>query len=494
MPIAGTGRTVLALDEVRVDYGGVVAVDRVSLEVGEGQIVGLIGPNGAGKTTLIDAISGYAASTGSVLFEGSCLDGLVPHRRIRRGLGRTFQGVELYDDLTVEENIRVGQEAARHGGHRVDLDPEVDDLTTLCRMLRLDAVRDRPVKELSAGYKQLVSVARALAGRPSVVLLDEPAGGLDSDESQWLGERLRDVRAAGVTILMVDHDMSLVLGVCDEIHVLDLGRRHRVGPAGPDPDRSPGGRGLPGQHPRARGGRRMTALGCVDLAAGYAGKAVVRGFDCQVNEGEVVALLGPNGAGKTTVLLTLAGLLPRVGGEVELFGEPAPDGNPVGIAKKGLVLVPDDRSLFTTLTTRQNIELGRRKGSMPVADVLDFFPELGKRLDIAAGMLSGGEQQMLAMARGLVQQPRILLIDELSMGLAPVIVEKLLPIVRRVATETRAAVLLVEQHVQLALGIADRGVVLVHGEVAVDEAASTLLADVSRVERAYLGDHNTSTA
>lgn len=238
----------------------------------------------------------------------------------------------------------------------------------------------------------------------------------------------------------------------------------------------------------------MTALGCEALAAGYAGKAVVRGFDCQVNEGEVVALLGPNGAGKTTVLLTLAGLLPRVGGEVELFGEPAPDGNPAGIAKKGLVLVPDDRSLFTTLTTRQNIELGRRKGSTPVADVLDFFPELGKRLDIAAGMLSGGEQQMLAMARGLVQQPRILLIDELSMGLAPVIVEKLLPIVRRVATETGAAVLLVEQHVQLALGIADRGVVLVHGEVAVDEAASTLLADVSRVERAYLGDHSTSNA
>lgn len=229
-PVAGTGRTILALDQVRVDYGGVVAVDRVSLEVGEGQIVGLIGPNGAGKTTLIDAISGYAASTGSVLFEGSPLDGLVPHRRIRRGLGRTFQGVELYDDLTVEENIRVGQEAARHGGHRVDLDPEVDDLTTLCQMLRLDAVRDRPVKELSAGYKQLVSVARALAGRPSVVLLDEPAGGLDSDESQWLGERLRDVRAAGVTILMVDHDMSLVLGVCDEIHVLDLGRLIASGP------------------------------------------------------------------------------------------------------------------------------------------------------------------------------------------------------------------------------------------------------------------------
>jgi branched-chain amino acid transport system ATP-binding protein len=238
----------------------------------------------------------------------------------------------------------------------------------------------------------------------------------------------------------------------------------------------------------------MTALTCNALAAGYEGKAVVRDFDLQLNEGEVVALLGPNGAGKTTVLLTLAGLLPRVGGEVELFGEPAPNGNPAGIAKKGLVLVPDDRSLFTTLSTRDNIQLGRRKGSASVAEVLEFFPELEKRLDIAAGMLSGGEQQMLAMARGLVQQPRILLIDELSMGLAPIIVEKLLPIVRRVATDIGTAVVLVEQHVRLALGIADRGVVLVHGEVALDEPASALLADVSRVERAYLGDHSPSAA
>jgi branched-chain amino acid transport system ATP-binding protein len=231
----------------------------------------------------------------------------------------------------------------------------------------------------------------------------------------------------------------------------------------------------------------VTALRCSQLDAGYGGRPVVRGFDLEVGDGEIVALLGPNGAGKTTVLLTLAGFLPRVAGAVELFGTAAPSGDAAVLSQRGLVLVPDDRALFTTLTARENIELGRRRSSPPISTVLDYFPELHKRLDVAAGMLSGGEQQMLAIARGLIQQPRVLLIDELSMGLAPVIVEKLLPILRSVADTMKTAVVLVEQHVRLALGVADRGVVLVHGEVAIDEPSATLLADLSKVERAYLG-------
>jgi branched-chain amino acid transport system ATP-binding protein len=228
-------------------------------------------------------------------------------------------------------------------------------------------------------------------------------------------------------------------------------------------------------------------LSCRSLDAGYDGNVVVRDFDLDVAPGDVVALLGPNGAGKTTLLLTLAGLLPRLGGSVELLGEPTPNGKATAVAHRGLVLVPDDRSLFAALTTRENIALGMRKGGPDVGDMLSYFPALEPRLDVRAGMLSGGEQQMLAMARGLIQQPRVLLIDELSMGLAPVVVEALLPIVRA-AADTGASVLLVEQHVQLALGVADRAVVLVHGEIAISAAASELLADLSVVERAYLGD------
>jgi ABC-type branched-subunit amino acid transport system ATPase component len=195
------------------------------LTVGEGAIVGLIGPNGAGKTTLIDAVSGFTAADGVVELEGRNLAGLRSHQRIRAGLGRTFQGIELYEDLSVAENVLVGETASRRGRARqlrsTEAAPELDDVYEL---LGLDAVRDRPVGELSQGYRQLVSIARALAGRPRVVLLDEPAGGLDSTESQWLGERVQRVRASGVSVLLIDHDMSLVLGVCDSIHVVDVGR------------------------------------------------------------------------------------------------------------------------------------------------------------------------------------------------------------------------------------------------------------------------------
>jgi len=227
-------------------------------------------------------------------------------------------------------------------------------------------------------------------------------------------------------------------------------------------------------------------LACSGLDAGYEGKPVVRDFSITMGDGQVVALLGPNGAGKTTILLTLAGLLPRIAGEVTVAGEDAPNGNPVALTRRGLVLVPDDRALFTTLTTKENLQLGRRNGGPLVDDVLAYFPALAKRLNVNAGLLSGGEQQMLAMGRALMQQPKVLIIDELSMGLAPVIVEQLLPVVRQVATDTGAAVLLVEQHVRLALGISDRATVLVHGAIALEAPADELLADMSRIEQAYL--------
>jgi ABC-type branched-subunit amino acid transport system ATPase component/ABC-type branched-subunit amino acid transport system permease subunit len=217
----------LTVSGVSVHYGGVVANEDVSFEVFPGEIVGLIGPNGAGKTTLIDAVSGYARATGSVALVGRKLDGRKPFQRSRDGLGRTFQGIELYDDLSVRENVEVGTTAARSAGHRGEASLRID---AYFEILGLQAVAGQPVQQLSVGQRQLVSVARALAGRPTVVLLDEPAAGLDATESRWLGERLRAIRDAGTTIVMVDHDMGLVLDVCDRIVVLDLGKVVAVGP------------------------------------------------------------------------------------------------------------------------------------------------------------------------------------------------------------------------------------------------------------------------
>jgi sulfate-transporting ATPase len=213
----------LTLRDVTVRYGVVVAVDAVSFEVEAGSIVGLIGPNGAGKTTLMDAVCGFTSARGEVTFGGAHVDGLAPHRRARHGVARTFQGLDLYDDLTVSENVAVGQYVRGREA------PDTDDLL---RSLGLEEHRDRHVRHLSQGQRQLVSVARALAGAPRLLLLDEPAAGLDTTESLWLAERLRGVRDRGVTILLVDHDMHFVLGLCDRIHVLDFGKQIASGTPG----------------------------------------------------------------------------------------------------------------------------------------------------------------------------------------------------------------------------------------------------------------------
>ncbi|WP_238419550.1 ABC transporter ATP-binding protein [Gordonia sp. 'Campus'] len=236
----------------------------------------------------------------------------------------------------------------------------------------------------------------------------------------------------------------------------------------------------------------MTVLECRNLDAGYTrGNPCVHGLELSVAEGEIVALLGPNGAGKTTLLTTLAGLLPRLGGEVSFAGQQIKSGDARAAVRAGLVLVPDDRSLFKQLTTRQNLQLAiRQRGrakSEAVDRVLEHFPALRARVKVAAGELSGGEQQMLAIGRALLQQPKVLLIDELSMGLAPIVVESILPVLRDVADSDGTAVVLVEQHVRLALGIADRAIVLVHGEIALTDSAASLTGDIGRIEKAYLG-------
>jgi branched-chain amino acid transport system ATP-binding protein len=223
------------------------------------------------------------------------------------------------------------------------------------------------------------------------------------------------------------------------------------------------------------------------LVAGYGAVAVVRDLDLEVDGGSVLAILGPNGAGKTTLLTTLAGLVPRLGGQVLVEGQPVPSGSPAAARRAGLVLVPDDRSLFTTLTVKENLRAAEPRGRSRADEMIPLFPPLEARWNVEAGSLSGGEQQMLAVARAMIQKPRILLIDEMSMGLAPLIVETLLPMVRQVASSTGAVVVIVEQHVQLALEAADQVVVLVHGDAVLACPAARLINDPDTLEAAYLG-------
>ena len=236
---------------------------------------------------------------------------------------------------------------------------------------------------------------------------------------------------------------------------------------------------------------RDQLLSVEGLNTGYAGVPVVRGLNLHLDAGEVVALLGPNGAGKTTTLLTVSGIIPILTGEINVLGEKVDSKNPYKNARLGLAHVAEDRSLFFNLSVKENLQLGLRGDKAMQAEgmdrALELLPALKPLMERRSGLLSGGAQQMLAMARALVSKPKLLLVDEMSLGLAPIIVEQLLPIVRNIANETGAGVLIVEQHVHLALQVADRGYVMNHGEMVMEGSASELLERKDLLEASYLG-------
>jgi branched-chain amino acid transport system ATP-binding protein len=225
---------VLATDSLSVSYGGVHALVDATVAVHRGQLVGLIGPNGAGKTTFIDAVTGFTTSRGRVSLDGSDISKLAPHRRARRGLARTWQSTELFDELTVAENLAVASRPPGAGRLLASVmsgrPPESADVAAAIALLGLDSLADTFPANLSQGQRKLAGVARALASRPSALCLDEPAAGLDSEESQVLGQRLAEVAHAGTATLLIDHDMDLVLTISDYVYVLDFGRVIAQGP------------------------------------------------------------------------------------------------------------------------------------------------------------------------------------------------------------------------------------------------------------------------
>jgi branched-chain amino acid transport system ATP-binding protein len=224
------------------------------------------------------------------------------------------------------------------------------------------------------------------------------------------------------------------------------------------------------------------------LHAGYNDVAVVRDLDLHVASGEVVALLGPNGAGKTTTLMSVSGLVDIYQGKISVAGEPAPKLRQAHhLARRGVIHVPENRGILFQLTVRENLGLAKTHGKVDIERAVEYFPALGRLLSRRGGLLSGGEQQMLALGRAIVAEPRLLMVDEMSLGLAPVIYEELMPVVRQVAGDTGAGVLLVEQHADLALAQADRGYVMNHGDLVLNGTAAELLRDHDLLDAMYLG-------
>lgn len=238
---------------------------------------------------------------------------------------------------------------------------------------------------------------------------------------------------------------------------------------------------------------RERLLDVKGLSAGYGGVPVVRDVDLHVDAGEVVAILGPNGAGKTTTLLAISGIVPPLAGAVRTLGEFGSSRRPYRIARRGVAHVPEDRALFFGLSGRENLRLGSRRDRSAIAHAIEFFPALEPHLSRRAGLLSGGEQQMLALARALVSRPRLLMVDEMSLGLAPIIVEQLVPILRDIAEQTGAGILLVEQHVHIALQVADRAYVMNRGQIELEGDAADLARATERLEASYLGGRPSGT-
>ena len=350
---------------VTVRFGGNVATDAVDLDVEVGRITGLIGPNGAGKTTIFNALCGLQAmARGSVVLDGEDISKLAAHQRARRGLARTFQRLEVFTLLSVRENILCGAEIRRTWPRRFgaggDRHPDVV-ADELIERLGLADVADDRVDSLPTGRARLVELGRALANGPRLLLLDEVSSGLNESETEAMAVVLRGLADNGIGILLVEHDMSLVMSTCDDIHVLDFGQMIAVG----TPDEIQTNKRVQeaylgnGAATHAKAARRdltseeVPLLDVREVSAGYGEFDVLDHVSFSVRTGEVFALLGPNGAGKSSTLKVISGLLAPTSGGVAICGRLVTGADADALSRAGLCMVPEGKGIFPNLTVAE---------------------------------------------------------------------------------------------------------------------------------------------
>jgi branched-chain amino acid transport system ATP-binding protein len=495
---AATARSGPAIEarDVSKRFGGFVAVDQVSLRLPARGIHALIGPNGAGKTTFFNVLTGlFPPDSGTILYSGRNVAGLPADNLAALGLARSFQITNIFKTISVRENVRLAVQARDNG--RFSLLKQADSLAevnaqtdALVQFLGLKGLEETRANSLSYGGQRLLEIGLALAVRPRVLMLDEPLVGLAPAERERVVGLIKRL-SEHMSVLVIEHDIDRVFAFAEDITVMHNGAILAAG----KPAEVRG-------HPQVQSvylgtGRRVSAarappdttaaaealLKLDAVNAFYGASHILHDVTLELRAGEMVALLGRNGAGKSSTMKAIMGLNPPRTGRVQYMGKDIAGGSPEEVARTGIGFVPQGRRLFPTLTVAQNLEMGRlkRTGGEGVRwtdeRVFAMFPRLKQRLNAKADTLSGGEQQMVAIARALVGNTRVLLMDEPFEGLSPVMAEE----VFRVIDELRrhVPILMIEHDLDLALALADRVYVLDRGRITHEGPAAPLHADLN---------------
>jgi len=487
---------VLRVRELNVRFGGIQAVRDVDLAVRAGEIHALIGPNGAGKTSTFNLISGmFMPTSGKVLLHGREIQHERAEAICRSGLARSFQITNLFKGLSIYENLRLSLQACHPGRFNLwrDADdyPEVHAETAeLMRFLGLEGMEQVRGDQLSYGGQRLVDLGIALGSKPRLLLLDEPLAGLAAAERERVS-RLVQTIAANVPVLIVEHDIDRILAISHQVTVMNQGEVLVTGD--PDTIRHDAevqeiytGTGTPPVTGRSEdaGVERPTLLRFDQVDAYYGKSHILQKASLDVREGEIVALLGRNGAGKSTLLKTIMGLVRAASGSVEFSGQDVASLSAPEIARMGIGYVPQGRGLFAGMTVAENLALGRQArptdGQTGVvwdeARIFEYFPRIRERMNVEADYLSGGEQQMVAVARALSGNVRLLLLDEPFEGLAPAVVQELFTVFDRL--RQHLSIVIVEHNLDLVLALADRVYALERGSVFHEGPARALLTDL----------------
>ena len=479
---------------VRKTFGGFTAVDNVDLDVQDRRLHALIGPNGAGKTSLFNIISGmFAPDAGRVELASEPIGGLTAEAVTARGLARSFQITSLFPSLSVWEHLRLGVQARSperlHPLMRADALAEVNAQTReLVRFLGLEGVEAVTVANLSYGGQRLVEIGVALAAKPRALLLDEPLVGLAAAERERITQLIRSL-TAHMAVLLVEHDIDRVFAIADKITVMNEGRVLVEGDAQTVRGNAEvqrvyigSGRHIAAGEPRVEPTAGSVLLGLAGINTFYGKSHILHDVSFSVHDKEVVALLGRNGAGKSSTFKSIMGIVPPRSGTVTLGGQVISGKTPEQIARLGVGLVPQGRRLFAGLTVEENLRLGglsRSRGSGVQWDrnrIYSYFPRIRDKLQTKADQLSGGEQQMVAIARALSGNVQILLLDEPFEGLSPAMVEEVFRSIEQLRREI--SILIIEHHLDIVLSLADRAVVLDRGRVSHEGPTQPLLTDL----------------